>query len=107
MTDPVRVKITDNNHLFNMAETAGLLEAVELLEKLPPQLRGTPGIALAIATIKAEANGRRSAVIGKNLTAIARAGHDIAQHKSVMFDPNTAELICEFYEPDLFGEDPG
>lgn len=102
MTDPVRVKITDNNHLFGMAEASGLIQAAGLLEALPKNLRETPGMALAIATLNAEANARRTTVIGKNLAAIARAGHDIAQHKSVMFDPNTAELICEFYEPDLF-----
>lgn len=101
----VRVKITDHTLIYLMAQTSGLIEAQQLLEALPPTLRQTPGVALAIATITAEANARRTEVISKNLAAIARAGHSIGHYKSVMFEPKTAELICEFYDPDLFDSD--
>lgn len=47
----------------------------------------------------------RGAMIGKNLADIARAGHDVARYKSITFDANTAELVCEFYDLDLFDSD--
>lgn len=98
MTNEVRVKITNTTHLYAMAESSGLMVAVELLEAIPENLRGTPGMALALATLRAEANLRRGAIVGKNLALIARAGHNIADYQSVMFDPNNSELICEFYD---------
>lgn len=102
MPEEVRVKITDQLHIYTMAHCSGMIDALHELEGLNEGLRRTPGMALAIATISAEANALRAAVIGKNLAAIARAGHDIGHHKSITYDPNTSELICEFYEPDLF-----
>lgn len=107
MSEPVRVKITDPRHIHAMAEAAGMMGALQLLQDLPENLKATPGVALSIATIAAESNLMRGAVVGKNLATLAREGHNIAHYKSVHYDPNTAELICEFYEPDLFGEDPG
>ena len=106
MTDSVRIKVKDPKHVWEMAEAGGLMTAVEKLEALPATLKQTPGMALAIATMTAEANFHRGAVSSKNLMAIARAGYDISRYKSVHFDPNTSELICEFYEPDLFNSAP-
>ena len=101
----IRVKIEDPKHLYYMAHASGMMDAQEQLENLPQGLRQTPGVALAIATIGAEANALRGQMIGKNHAAIARAGHDVARYKTVTFDPNTAELVCDFYDPDLFDSD--
>jgi hypothetical protein len=103
----VRVKVTDQRHLFHLARTSGLIDAQKLLEDLPANLRQTPGVALAIATIAAEANALRGEVIAKNLATIARAGHDIVRYKAVSFDPKTSDLVCEFYDPDLFDSQAG
>ena len=102
MAQEIRVKIEDPKHIFHMAHAGGVMDAQEMLENLPDGLRKTPGVALAIATIGSEANALRGSMIGKNLAAIARAGHNVANYKTVTFDPNTAELVCEFYDPDLF-----
>ena len=102
MTDAIRVKITDNLHIYELAHCGGLLEAVELLKALPATVRGTPGVALAIATIEAEANSQRVSSVGRNLSVIAKAGHDVSRYRSISYDARAAELICEFYEPDLF-----
>lgn len=97
-----RVKITDPVHLYLMGFSTGLAEAADLLEKLPATVRGTPGVALALATVLAEANAQRGKLSTKNIVAVARAGLPIAEFKTITFDPNKAELVCEFYEPDLF-----
>ncbi len=97
----VRVKITDPRHVYAMAHASGFMDALGALQDLPATLRQTPGMALAIATISADANNHRAAVIGKNLVAISRAGHDITNYRSVIYDPNTAELICEFHDADF------
>ncbi len=98
----IRVKVKKPSQIYTMAMTAGMLDAIAELEKLPPTVRNTPGMALAISTITAQANALRSDVMKNNLITIARAGHDIGRFKSIMFDANTAELICEFYDADLF-----
>lgn len=97
----IRVKIKRPAHIYMSGVVTGLREAQELLEKLPPSLRQTPGVALAISTIAAKAHEERATIISKHLAAIARAGHDVALHKNIAFDANTAELVCDFYDPDL------
>lgn len=102
MMETHRVKITDQLHIYRMAMNAGLLEAAELLDALPNGLKGTPGVALSLATISAKAHEDRALVISQNLMAIAKAGLPVERYKSISFDPKTSELICEFYDPDLF-----
>lgn len=102
-----RVTITDRTHVWQMGTAAGLAEAVELLEALPATIRGTPGVALAIATISAEANAQRGALSTTNLIAVAKAGLPIERYKRISFDPRTSELIGEFYDPDLFDSTGG
>lgn len=106
MTEPksVRVKIRKPAHIYMSGVVTGLREAQLILEKLPPSLRQTPGMALAISTIAAKAHEERASIISKHLAAIARAGHDVALHKNISFDANTAELVCEFYDPDLLDD---
>jgi hypothetical protein len=101
-TDAVRVKLTKPSHIWGMAVASGMADAKDLLEKLPAAVRNTPGIALAIATIDAEAAKQRADVIQKNLSAVARAGHPVGLFKSISFDVMKSELICHFYDPDLF-----
>ncbi len=101
-TNEVRVKITNPTQLYLMAQVSGMIAAQEILEALPATLRQTPGMALAIASITAEANARRTEVISKNLATVAKAGHNIGNYKSIVFDPKTSDLVCEFYDPDLF-----
>lgn len=96
----VRVKVEDPSHAWGLASAAGMMVAQQLLEELPESVRKTPGVALCIATIAAEANALRGSSIARNLRLIARAGHDVAQHSSVHFDPTTSELICEFHDPE-------
>ena len=76
------------------------MDSVDKLESLPESLRGVPGFQLALATLRATANAARAEIIGKNLACIARAGVDVGRHKSVSFDPNSADLICELYGSD-------
>lgn len=100
----VRVKIKKPAHIYVTGVVTGLREAQLILEKLPPSLRQTPGMALAISTIAAKAHEERASIISKHLAAIARAGHDVSLHKNISFDANTAELVCEFYDPDLLDD---
>lgn len=97
-----RVKIDKPLHIYLMARAAGMMDAAEALEKMPENLRAAPGFALALATLNAEANNARGEIVAKNMIAIAKAGIDVARYESVMFDPNTAELICTLNDPDLF-----
>lgn len=97
----IRVKCPPS-HAYSLALASGLMAAADLLDKLPSSAKSTPGVALARSAILAEAHEVRASVIAKNLAIIARAGHNVGLHKSIGFDPNKNELICEFYEPDLF-----
>lgn len=97
-----RIKISDHRHIYQMGAVQGIFEAVEKLEALPANLKSTPGMALAMATINAQAHMQRAAMTSKNLIAVAKAKLPIEQFESIDFDPNTAELVCNFYEPDLF-----
>jgi hypothetical protein len=98
-----RIKLDKTVHLFEMGFASGMLETVDLLNKLPASCRNMPGVQLAIATISAQANGRQANLIGKNLAVISKAGHPVEDFKTISFDPHTSELVCEFYEPDLLG----
>lgn len=106
MTETARIKVEDPHQIWAMAEAAGLMAAQKYLEAIPDTLKQTPGMALAIATIAAKANEARAAYVARNMIIIAKSGHDIVRYKTVSFDGNTAELICEFYEPDLFNSAP-
>lgn len=93
-----RIKVTDEVQKFRMSSTAGLMEAVDLLEKLPPTLSATPGMALAIATISAEAHQNRAGITSTNLKSIAAAGHDINSFSEITYDPIMCGLICKHVE---------
>lgn len=104
MSDEARVKIKPvAAHL--MGVMSGLGAAVEVLKTMPKSARQLPGFALAEAAIAAEYYQSRAECVQKNLAAIAKAGHDVALHKAISFDPMTSELICEFYQPDLLDEE--
>lgn len=99
----IRVKCPASQaHLI--ALSAGVMRAADILDELPNSAKAVPGVTLAKSAILAEAHQHRTAMLGKNLAIIARAGHDVGHYKSIGFDPNTNELICEFYDPDLFDE---
>lgn len=104
MADEIRVKIKPV-HLWMTGVSAGLMEGIDLLQNLPPTLKSTPGVALALSTLSAAAHENRATLIGKHLAAIARAGLDVGRYKGIKVDPNKSELICEFYDPDLFDSD--
>ncbi len=97
---PERVKITDPLHIYMMGFGQGQMHLVETLEGIAKPLQQTPGFALALATAQAEMNKHRADVISRNLAAVAKAGINIAHHRSVRWDPMTGELLVEFYHPD-------
>lgn len=92
-----RVKVDSTRHLFEMGISAGLRASQDKLESLPKNLQATPGFQLALATICAMAAEQRASTVSRNLALLARNGVDIATHKAISYDPNTDELICEFY----------
>ena len=101
----VRVKVSSGIRIYLMGHSSGLEEAVELLNSLPETVRSTPGVALSIATIAAKAHEEKASWATRNLIDVAKAGHPIEHYKSIGFDPNSSELVCEFYDPDLFQSD--
>lgn len=92
-----RVKVNSTRHLFEMGISAGLGAAVEKLEAVPKNLHATPGFQLALATLRAVDANQRASTVSRNLALLAKNGVDVATHKAVSYDPNTDELICEFY----------
>lgn len=105
MNEKMRVTPKEKAHTYRMGMVAGLLSAVEELEKVAKSAQGAPGFVLALATVRAEAESMRGSLVARNLKELAKAGVDIAAHKSVYFDPSTGELVCEMYDPDLFEGD--
>jgi tRNA pseudouridine-54 N-methylase len=97
-----KVKIEDARFAYGMGITTGLLTAAEALNEMDDKLQSVPGFQLAKATIKALAEEDRALRISKNLAFLAKSGVDISRHKSVTYDPNNSEMICTFYDPDLF-----
>lgn len=83
-----------------MGIAGGLNFAVRLLQELPENLRSTPGLQLAIATVQAAASEQRASAVSRNLAILAKNGIDVAVHKAVAYDSETDELICELYSPD-------
>lgn len=97
---PLRVKITNPVHIYLMGVAQGQMMLLDMLEKVAPNQRNTPGFALAEAKVAAEMYQNRAETVSRNLAAIAKSGIDISNHKSVRFDPNTGELLVGFYHPD-------
>lgn len=104
--DPKEIRVKMNHkHVWLTGVSAGLMQAVDALEELPDNQRLTPGFALALNVLRAKAHEERAGVVGKHLAAVGRAGHDVGHYKSISVDPNKAELVCEFYDPDLFDKE--
>ena len=92
-----RVKIGNPRHTFEMGVSAGMNAAVEAIRALPENLRATPGLQLALATVTAVSAETRANAVSRNLALLARNGVDVATHRAVSYDPSKDELICEFY----------
>lgn len=95
-----RVKVNSPRHTYEMGIAGGLNYAVLLLKDLPENLRATPGLQLAIATVQAAAADQRASAVSRNLAMLAKNGIDVAVHKAVSYDAETDELTCELYSPE-------
>lgn len=98
MPETQKIKITDSAHAATISEWAGLARAETTLDQ--SKLGSLPGFALAVALVSKEAADARAQAMTANLKAVARAGHDICQTKSISldFEKGVPVLIVEMMD---------
>lgn len=95
-----RIKVTEPEHIWRVAITAGIGVTLDKLEEQPEAIQALPGFQLAKAMVEALVHESRVEVISTNLHAVYAAGIDARAANSVRFEPDSGELVCEMREGD-------
>jgi hypothetical protein len=101
MGEKIRIPIAENRDLLRTLYTAnGIAIALESLPAEGSTEGRYPGVALARAKIEALLAQERARVSSASLRAVAKAGHDITQAKSVhtIFEGGKETLEVEMYD---------
>ena len=101
MTDEIRIKITDPEHLMDLGEWVGYAQAIERLKK-SPAVDKSAGFGYALAKLETMEARKRAENAGKNIRLIVKAGHDLdAYHvvwkggDEIILEPIPAEQHSE------------
>lgn len=92
MSDNRFVEITDQKQAAIINRWLGMAEIAMKLEEVP-DFQKVPGFGLAVAIVNREVSDLRSQMVMRNIKAIAAAGIDITQIKSIEFASSPSESV--------------
>lgn len=92
MSDSRFIEITDRAQAAIVNRWLGMAEIAMKLEEVPDFQR-VPGFGLAVAIVNREVSDLRSQMVMRNIKAIAAAGIDITQIKTVEFANSPSESV--------------
>lgn len=88
-----KVEISDHGHAMRVNRWIGQVEALQALEEKSKEFDRLPGFGLAHAILQKEVAESRSLAVMENMRAVARAGIDVRQVKSISLETGPKGML--------------